>query len=196
MNERAALVSWWLGRLGWPALVAIGLALFALAFHFSGVAPAQAKLAQLQAEIAKVQRKALVPAGQESRQAARKMALQQRFAPMSERESLIQQIHETAERRGVELSNVEYKLVLEAGAPLARCQLLMPVKASYPALRAWLADIMNSMPSAALDEFNLRRDSLALPMVNGQIKLSLYLDARATLPRPASGVTPAGKEVQ
>lgn len=171
-------IAWWLGRVGWPALVGLGLLLFALSFHFSGIAPAQEKRAALEADLARLQARMHQPEQEDVAAHARQVAMAALFRPLAEREDLIQQIHDVAELRGIELNNVEYKLLLDPNLPLARMQMIMPVKGSYTALRTWLADVMNGMPCAALEEFNLHRDNSQMATVEGQVRLTLYLDAR------------------
>lgn len=173
-----ARAAWWLGRLGWPALVGAGLLLFVLMFHFSGIAPNEQKLAQINGDITRLQARLKQPEKEDAEAHARQAALEALFPPLAEREDLIQQIHDVADLHGIELNNIEYKLFLDPSTPLARVQMLMPVKGSYIALRAWLADVMNGIPSTALEEFNLHRDNGQMATVEGQVRLTLYLDAR------------------
>jgi hypothetical protein len=80
-----------------------------------------------------------------------------------------------AQKHGVATESGEYRQSREGS--LLRCRLVLPVRASYPQLRAWLAETLNTHATASLDEVSLHRLSAADGMLEGRVQLSLYLEA-------------------
>lgn len=84
-------------------------------------------------------------------------------------------VHLAASRHGVTLAQGEYRLARESGAPITRYQITLPARATYPQLRAWLADVLNGLPALALEEIALRRDDAATGVVEARLRLTLYV---------------------
>ena len=89
----------------------------------------------------------------------------------------IDAIHRAAAANGVKLANGEYRLARDGGARLLRYQITLPARASYPQLRAWIGEVMNAVPSAALDEISFRRDDVGSDSVEARVRLTLFLRA-------------------
>lgn len=89
----------------------------------------------------------------------------------------IETIHKAAKTHGVKLANGEYRLTRESGAPLLRYQVSLPARASYLQLRAWIGDVMNAIPTAALEDISLRRDDVGSELLDARVRLTLFLKA-------------------
>ena len=89
----------------------------------------------------------------------------------------VAKIHGAASTHGVLLSHGEYRLVRDGSARLWRYQISLPARASYPHLRAWLADTLSAVPSASLDELSLRRADSSGDVVEALVRLTLYMRA-------------------
>ena len=86
-------------------------------------------------------------------------------------------VHRSAAAHGVALSHGEYRVLRESGARWLRYQVNLPAQAPYPALRAWVAEVMNAVPNASLDELGLRREDAAQPTLDARLRFTLYLKA-------------------
>ncbi len=85
----------------------------------------------------------------------------------------IEQLHGGAARAGVAVERAEYRTPVLAQGRVQRAQVVLPVAGAYPALRNWLAQLLEAHPSVAIDEMNLQRD--AEPgRVRGRVVLSHY----------------------
>lgn len=99
------------------------------------------------------------------------------------RESILVRIYALAGQQGLSLENGEYRLIPDTtqkatSGNLAKYQLSLPLRGQYPALRAWLANVMNEMPTLALDDFSLKRDTVANPEVEARVRFTLYFEER------------------
>lgn len=166
-------------RMGWPAGLGLGLIVFAAVFYFSGVRSTEAALASTQAQIAELR------AGEARGAEGRTVSAEQRLArfleflpPASTLPEALAGVHEAAEARGVALDNAQYKESRDKGSPVLRYQMTLPLRASYPQLRGWLADVMNATPNAVLEELSLKRESAAVEELNARARLSLYFGVR------------------
>lgn len=87
-------------------------------------------------------------------------------------------VHEAAGKAGFDLSMADYRETPVAGTSLARYEVSLQVRATYPQLRRWLADIMNEWPSVALVECTIKRDNVLVPTVEAQLRLAFYHRSR------------------
>jgi Tfp pilus assembly protein PilO len=96
------------------------------------------------------------------------------FPPISDLSKVLEQLHQLASDKGVNLSNGEYKLSNDANNPnLMRYEIIFPVQASYKNLRDFIAAASQQFPTLGLAEVNLKRESVKDTAV--QIKLSYVL---------------------
>lgn len=80
-----------------------------------------------------------------------------------------------AKNRGVEISRGDYRLVLEKEAKLARYEIQLPVRGSYPQLRAFIADTLQAVPALALASVNIKRENIQTGRIDANLGMYLYL---------------------
>ena len=85
------------------------------------------------------------------------------------------EVHLAAARHGLVLETGEYRLQHPPGARLARYELELPLKGTYPQLRAFLADVLKKIPAAAVDDVVIRRETVASPQLDAKVRLFVYL---------------------
>jgi hypothetical protein len=83
-----------------------------------------------------------------------------------------------AKDKGLLVSAVQYQGArtpwsAHEGAVLWRQRLIMPVEGSYPAVRAWLAQVSQE-PALSLDEVNLQRPDVMSDQVKARVSVSLW----------------------
>lgn len=170
-----------LHRHGWPS--AVGLLLLAAVWpiaHF-GADSARAQTVALQRAQAterelERERKARQPdpgGDQVSRLAEFEVGLPQAEGALR----AVKHLHRSAAEHDVVLSTGEYRLVGEPGGRLQRYQITLPADGTYPDLRAWMADVLNELPTMALDELSLKRDTVGEAQVQARVRWSFYLKA-------------------
>ncbi len=151
---------------GWPLSVALAALALALALQASGIAGAQARLAELAADQTRLEARSARPLDGARAPVA--------LPPESALPDILRAIAESAKKQGVATESGDYRQSREDR--ILRCRLVLPVQASYPQLRAWLAETLNSHPGAALDELNVHRAATAEGVVQGRVQISLYLE--------------------
>ena len=87
----------------------------------------------------------------------------------------IKSIHRLAALHGVRLATGDYRLVREGGEKLQRHQITLPANANYAVLRAWLTDVMNEIPSLALDEVSLRREDVGNGTLQARFRFTFFV---------------------
>lgn len=83
-----------------------------------------------------------------------------------------------AANNGLTVAQADYQSTIEHSGKYSVYQITLPVKGPYPAIRVFCEQILLAMPYAALDEIRFRRDAIASPKVDAQVRLRLYLGDR------------------
>lgn len=89
-----------------------------------------------------------------------------------------------AAKAGLTLSQGEYKLAYDKASRVSSYQIILPVKGAYQAIWQFTLQALRSMPFAALDELNFRRDLISDPQVEARVRLTLYLKDGAMVAQP------------
>ena len=164
-------------RHGWPAAAGLALIAAAMGLQFFGVEEARAHAIELRVEAA-AQRQRQMQRPKQDETAGKRLAAFYASLPASTGAlEAIEIVHRAAEANGVKLATGEYRLVREGGAQVLRYQITLPARSSYPHLRAWLAEVMNAVPTAALDDLSFRRDDVGGDSVEARVRLTLFLRA-------------------
>src|SRR5262249_1161289 len=90
---------------------------------------------------------------------------------------LLGRINRSAKEHQLILEKGEYKLSRETDFHLVRYQVTLPMHGDYGALRSFANDVLEAVPSAALEELTLKRENAALPQLEGRVRFVLFLGA-------------------
>jgi len=164
-----------LRRHGWPAPLGGLLVLLAVALAHWGADGARAQAEALRASLASERERVALQPDPVADQASRLEGLQRQLPDAAAALEAVQFIHRSAAEHGVTLATGEYRLVREGGARLQRYQITLPADGDYPALRAWLAEVLNRLPSIALDDLSLSRGATGEQRVEARVRWSFYL---------------------
>lgn len=178
----ATQARWVLHRHGWAALAGVLALVLAVGLDMGTrelLAQTQAQeRAQERAFQARLQRERERP-DPAAEQAARLAELQRDLPDAAAALQVLPLIHRAAQAHGVVLASGEYRLLPEGKAGnLARYQITLPASGSYPALRAWTAEVLNAQPSLAMEELSLSRPTPGETTLQARVRWSLYLKAR------------------
>ena len=75
----------------------------------------------------------------------------------------------------VELSRSDYRLMQEQDSKLARYEMVLPVHGSYPQIRAFIADVLETIPALALVDIALKREDIKSGKLDVRLSMNLYL---------------------
>lgn len=162
---------------GWPAAAGLVLIVSAIGWQLFGASALSAHTMALRTEQVELRKQLAQQSRPQETPRSRLDALYASLPVASGTLAAVKAIHQAAAANGVKLAHGEYRLAHDTGTPLLRYQITLPARASYPQLRAWLSDVMNAVPTAALDEINFQRDDVGSPSVESRMRLTLFLRA-------------------
>lgn len=91
---------------------------------------------------------------------------------------------EAARTQGLNIDAVQYQGAALKGMPqIWREQVSVPIRAPYPAVRAWLGQL-STYPMLSIDALELQRPDPAVDEVKGQVRLSLWWRQRSSGAQP------------
>lgn len=96
----------------------------------------------------------------------------QTFPPLSQHAGDLRQVFASAHQANLLLPKGEYQIKDEAGAPLVIVTASFPVVADYRALRDFSADVLKTLPHAALDELRMTRDGAGSAALESSVRFS------------------------
>ncbi len=76
---------------------------------------------------------------------------------------------------GMDLDKVEYVLSRDRAANLSRYQMILPLHGTYTDIRYFVIDVLNALPTAAVNELSFRRDDSHKADVDARLRITLYL---------------------
>jgi hypothetical protein len=164
-------------RLRWPGLGGLALLLFAAGAAGIVIHSGRQRVQELDAEVASLvsrlgQRGSLNAAPSGRGQLSNFYA----FFPLIENvPELLGRIHRAALDNQLLLRKGEYKLSREADFRLARYEITLPVNGDYTSVRSFVNEVLQALPSAALDELALKRESADQPELEARVRFSLFL---------------------
>ncbi|MDX1368511.1 GspMb/PilO family protein [Pseudomonas sp.] len=166
-------------RLGWPGLCGASLILLALAYAGLGLLPGRQTVLELAERSARGQeRLARVDSGTLAQPMApgRQLdAFRQTLPAQLEATTAIDRIYALASRERIALDSGEYSLGIDPKTRLARYQILLPVRGSYPQQRRFLHALLAEMPALVLEDLELKRKQIAETELEGRLRMTLYL---------------------
>ena len=177
----------WVSRLGWIARRRAGtwamwggvaLVLASLALQWLVIAPLEQRIGAL--ESARSGRDArLASAGQTLERSGGARAQLAGFYGHFERSDgltdLLAKLHVAGKQAGLEVRRAEYRMSSPPDRRLDRYQIVMPIRGSYPAIRAFIANALRELPTLSLDQVQFQRKEVGDPIVDAQLSFSIHL---------------------
>lgn len=97
------------------------------------------------------------------------------LTPEHETHQAVLRLFEAARDNRLELLEGDYRLSATADPRYRIYSISLPLKGSYPAVRAFLATCLRHDPRLALDALEFRREQIAEEVLEARVKLSLFL---------------------
>lgn len=186
--SRADRVSQALTLLGVPGLLGVALLVLAAWLHW-GEAPVEAQalaeqedaLTHLREQLKRATAGGAAQASMAASPADTGARWQQlwRFLPEADAGHRMQaEVLSMARQRGIQLGSVQFHGESVPGLPgVWRQRITLPVNAPYPALRAWLNDVMQAPawgPAVSLDALSIERKDVMTDVVDARVTWSLW----------------------
>jgi hypothetical protein len=166
-------------KLRWPGLAGLGLVLFTAGLTVVGIQSAQDHLHALNDQVASLSSR-LGQRGAANAPASRRSQLSNFYAffPLTENvPELLGRVYRAANQNQLLLEKGEYKLSREPDFRLARYEITLPVSGDYARVRSFVNEVLQEVPSAALDELSLKRESIDRPELQARVRFTLFLGA-------------------
>lgn len=155
----------------------MGLFVLALVLFFAAILPQKQALKKLKSKVKTMQLVQAGPAGQVKLDDSQALQVFYDFFPRSDSSPYwINELDKIARKRGAELSRGDYRLILEKGSKLARYEIQLPVRGSYPQIRAFIADALQAVPALALVDITFKREATQSGRLDARLGMHLYLN--------------------
>jgi Tfp pilus assembly protein PilO len=100
------------------------------------------------------------------------------FPDLQEIPASLRAVLQIATDKGMALDQGQYRLVGDAGGPMLRYHLTLPMRGSYRQLRAFIEQAMAELPALALDSVEFRREAVGATELESVVEFSLYVHPR------------------
>jgi hypothetical protein len=162
-----------LQALGPVGIAATGVLLFCAAFAVSALLPAERELKVLRAAAAS---RAALAADSSAGNAQRGEAyghFYDRFPPLDKLPDELERLYRLASAAKLDVPRGDYRLE-DRGAPLAAYRITLPLHGTYPRIRAFIAGVLQAMPTLAIDALRFERKQSDDPEIDAQLRLTAY----------------------
>ena len=95
--------------------------------------------------------------------------------PAAETAAAVAQVFDLAKARKLALSQAEYRWSRDVEGSFRTFEITLPIKATFPALRDFIDDVLVSMPGVALDEAWFRRESIGATEVEARLRITVFV---------------------
>lgn len=173
------IVHEYLQSLGVPGLAGLALLVVALTWGLAGLLPDWQSLQTISQQtreaheyLAKVEDGTVAPPVVPQRQLD---DFRSKLPSQPQATVAIDKIYALAAQERITLARGEYSLGIDPKTHLARYQILLPVRGSYPQLRRFLHALLGQLPAVVVEDVEFQRKKIADTDLNGRIRMTLYL---------------------
>ena len=174
-NLNVDIVSYQIRQLGWHGVLGLLLIFGSLAYLLLQATPKANQLQQLQFDAANFNTSSKLYAQDHKIEQFDVVKDFYRLLPLqNEANNKISMILNAATNAGLSLERVEYDQPL-SHHPVTQYQIKLPVKGSYVQIRQFINEVLNAIPTIALNDVSMRRDDVATDVLDTKIQFTLYL---------------------
>ena len=101
--------------------------------------------------------------------------LRQQLPGQPQASELIERLYHLASAEHISLARGEYALGIDPKTQLARYQIVLPVRGSYPQIRGFLKGLLGQLPTLVLEDLELQRKRIGDSELNARLRMTLYL---------------------
>jgi hypothetical protein len=179
MNRIIWIAAQGMKHLGLPGLAGVMLLAVSCAGYISISVWENAKLEALTqealAEKHHLDMSRLNPGGELTSPGAQLHAFYEYFPARQQAPNLFQTIYGAARAESINLVLGEYKFVPGKSGRIGSYQVNLPVRGSYIQIKKFIVKVLNSIPSAALEEVSFRREAVSRGDLEAKIRFSIYM---------------------
>ena len=151
--------------------------MLALVFFMAAVMPQQQILEELKDKVQAMRQAQPDSAGQAKLNDNQALQVFYDFLPRSDSSPYwISELDRIARDSGVELNSSNYRLTMEKESKLVRYEIQLPLRGTYPQIRAFIAGTLQAIPALALTDIIIRRETIQIGRVDARLNMYLYLN--------------------
>lgn len=170
-------IRWQITRLNLIGKIGLGLFTLSVVFFWAAVLPQKETVLKLKEQATSMQQRtqaeAAVTTKLDDNQALQ--VFYDFFPSIDSSPYWIKELDRIAKKHKVELSRSDYRLMQEQDSKLARYEMILPVHGSYPQIRAFIADMLETIPAIALVDIALKRENIKSGKLDARLSVNLYL---------------------
>lgn len=164
----------WARRLGRTGLAGLLMGLVAALLQFAHTVPLQTETRALETRLLSMQI-AAKRAPPRAVSGAPASGFIDRLPDTAVASAVVGQLEQLARAHGLQLLRGQYAQMPVPGTSLLRWQLSLPIEAEYPNIVAFVATSLQALPTLALDELKLKRDTIETATLDADLRFNLYL---------------------
>ena len=180
---RITLGNWWtrarwnITRLGIVGKAGVGLIVLTMVFVMTAVLPQERALKELENKVEAMQRAQPDTAGRMRLNDSQALQAFYDFLPHSDSSPYwISELDRIAKENGVELNSSDYQLTMEKESKLVRYEIQLPLRGTYPQIRAFIASALQSVSTLSLADITIKRETVQAGRVEARLSMYLYLN--------------------
>ncbi|MEO8039640.1 MAG: hypothetical protein ABI794_12790 [Betaproteobacteria bacterium] len=174
----------WIGRreasrLQWRGIVGLVLSVGAVGFALAALLPAKQQVEAVRSDVSELRARLRSAGNAANVPPPRATQLENFYAFFPHVDSLpdwIGRIHTAAARNGLVLDSGDYVLERNKGARLVSYRITLPVRGSYMQIRGFVAEVLEKVPAAALEDIVLKRENIGDGSIEARIRWIVYLN--------------------
>jgi len=161
--------------LAWPGILGLVLLLLTAGVYWYQVQPKTTRLAQLQQNSVSLK----LRIDQVAKSGIPETSKFYGFFTGPSLSAWLNKLYAAAAAQQLLLEQGEYRITPSKNGKLSRYQITLPVKGNYLQIRQFVAQALNDVPIAALDEISFKREAIGATEVEARIKLTLFLSVES-----------------
>lgn len=171
---------WWFQRHGTAFVFVLGAAMAAAAVALNqvAIAPLQAQVQRLQRDVPRIEAQ-LVHLDAPAEVVGPTEQLRQFktfFAKAEPPTEQLRRLDKLARRQGLALESANYRLEKATRVDgLDRYQVILPLRGPYPRVRDFMMAALRDLPTMAIDQVQLQRETIADTAVEAQVTLTFFV---------------------
>lgn len=176
----SAAANRFLRRIGLPGVLALGVLAACAAFWASTLAPLEERASTARARLARLDARpeAERRAAAETPEAGL-AEFYRFFASDLDATAWLERLHALARAERLELPQGAYRYNPATDERLARYEINLPVRGTYPQIRRFIASVLNEVPVLSLDQIAFEKKRVGDGEVEAQLRLTLHVAPRA-----------------
>jgi hypothetical protein len=160
-------------RAGWPAAAGAAMLLGAALLWLFALKPLDSENDRLLRSVSEASRRPQGAPRASDGPLAQVRVYESRLPPVATSADWAGRIYKIGRANGLVLPSGDYRLEAKADDRVLRYRVTLPVTGSYPQVRDFVLEVLRDVPSAALDDIQLRRDAGGTRL-EARIRLSLF----------------------